>query len=176
MRKQGKPVLGEKEQELIAVGASIASGCLPCTQFHLRLAASVGASRDEILQSVEDAAGVRLAATEIMAAAGRSSSAGATLKRPALVGTPSQLRELAAIAAAYALNCTTGLEAHMKAARALGATDKQMFAALKIACAVREAAGQKARVVAGSNLGVGEAEALACGGETNDGGKGDCRC
>ncbi len=39
-KKKEDPVLSEKEQEIIAVGAAIASGCLPCTKFHLRVAAS----------------------------------------------------------------------------------------------------------------------------------------
>ena len=69
------PALSEKDQEIIAVGASIASGCLPCTTFHLRAASRTGASEREILQAVRDATSVRSAATEIMARAGGPSSA-----------------------------------------------------------------------------------------------------
>jgi AhpD family alkylhydroperoxidase len=31
-------LLTEKEQELVAVGASIAAGCRPCTAYHVRAA------------------------------------------------------------------------------------------------------------------------------------------
>jgi AhpD family alkylhydroperoxidase len=170
------PILSEKEQELIAVGASIASGCLPCTKFHLRAAASVGAAGNEILQAVDDATGVRRTATGIMAAAGGSSPDGAAQAPDA---RSSRIRELTAIAAAYAVNCSTGLEAHMQAARALGATDKQMFAAIQIACAVGKVAGQKAKAMAGSILGVSEEEALACDcgdGTPREEPQGECSC
>ena len=41
--------LSEKDQEIIAVGASVAAGCLPCTKFHRRAAAGSGATEPEIL-------------------------------------------------------------------------------------------------------------------------------
>jgi AhpD family alkylhydroperoxidase len=156
------PVLSEKEQELIAVAASVASGCLPCVKFHLRAAAGVGAAKGEILQAVDDATRVRRTATGIMAAAGGLSPDGADQAVPAPAANPSRIRELTAIAAAYAVSCSTGLETHMKAARALGATDGQMFAAIRIACAVGKVAGQKAKAMAGAILGVSEEEAIAC--------------
>ncbi len=156
------PVLSEKDQELIAVGASVASGCLPCTKFHLRAAAAVGAAKGEILQAVDDAVQVRMAATGIMAAAGGSSPRGAAREVPGRSAAPSRNRELLAVAAAYAVNCSTGLETHMKAARALGATDQQLLAAIRIACAVGKVANQKAKAMAGSVLGVSEEEAVAC--------------
>ncbi len=62
-----EPALSEREQEIIAVGASIASGCLPCTKYHLRAAASAGASAREVLDVVRNATQVRRAATEISA-------------------------------------------------------------------------------------------------------------
>jgi AhpD family alkylhydroperoxidase len=192
-KKNGNPILSEKEQELIAVGASVASGCLPCTKFHIRIAASVGAGEGEIRQAVEDAVQVRKTATGHMAMAGGFPQADETRGIADLAESLTLVRELVAIAAAYAVNCSKGLEAHMTAARALGATNKQMFTAIKIACAVRDVASQKAKIAAGLMLGVSEEEALACkcseddtesaagaadcapGGATGSGG-GDCHC
>ncbi len=187
-KKKEDPVLSEKEQEIIAVGASIASGCLPCTKFHLRVAASVGAGAGEILQAVADAVRVRNAASERMARAGGLPPTGEVQAIPEPAGGPSLVRELVAIAAAYAVNCSKGLEAHMTAARALGATDQQMFVAIKIACAVRDVSCQKAKIAAGLMLGVSEEEALACDCSEDDeppagtpdktkvAGDGDCHC
>jgi AhpD family alkylhydroperoxidase len=90
------------------------------------------------------------------------------------------IRELVKIAAAYAISCSTGLEEHMASARALGATDGQMFTALKIACAIRDVACQKAKAAAGSVLGVSEEQAVACGCAGDDGTSpgetGGCSC
>jgi AhpD family alkylhydroperoxidase len=180
MVKKEKPALDEKDQELIAVGASVASGCLPCTKFHLRAAAGAGAGEGDVLQAVRDATAVRKAATGIMARAGGLPADEADQALPAPAGVPSLVRELVKIAAAYTVNCSTGLEGHMATARALGATDGQMFTALKIACAIRDVACQKAKAAAGSVLGVSEEQAVACGCAEADGGPagktGGCSC
>ena len=168
-----EPTLSEKDQEIIAVGASVASGCLPCTKFHLRAAAGSGATAEEILQAVRDATWVRRAATEIMASAGGLPSAEVgQIVRPVASEGP-LVRQLVAISAAYAVSCSTGLEAHMAAARALGATDRQIFAALEIACRIRDVANQKARSVAGAILGRTDDEAGGCGCADGDGAS-DC--
>ncbi len=161
-KKNEDPVLSEKEQEIIAVGASIASGCLPCTKFHLRVAANVGVTEAEIRQAVADAVRVRREATERMAAAGGLPQGGEARSLTDPAGPGQLVRELASTAAAYAVNCPTSLEKHMTAARALGATNGQMFAAIKIACAVRDVACQKTKIAAGLMLGVSEEQALAC--------------
>lgn len=180
MIKKGKQALGEKDQELIAVGASVASGCLPCTKFHLRAAAGAGAGERDILQAVRDATAVRKAATWIMARAGGMPASEAGPAIPEQVGATSLVRELVKIAAAYIVNCSTGLEEHMAAARALGAADEQMFTALKIACAIRDVACQKAKAAVGSVLGVSEEQAVACDCSEDDGTSsgeaGGCSC
>jgi AhpD family alkylhydroperoxidase len=161
-KKNEDPALSEKEQEIVAVGASIASGCLPCTKFHLRVAASVGVTEAEIRQAVADAVRVREEATERMAGAGGLPQGGEARSLSDPAGPCQLVRELVATAAAYAVNCAAGLQAHMTAARGLGATDRQMFAAIKIACAVRDVACQKTKIAAGLMLGVSEEQALAC--------------
>jgi AhpD family alkylhydroperoxidase len=69
------------------------------------------------------------------------------------------IRELVAISAAYAVSCSTSLETHVAAARALGATDRQVFAAIKIACAIKDVANGKVKSAAGAVLGLSEEEA-----------------
>ena len=59
--------LNDKDQELIAIGASIAAGCVPCAKYHFRAARIAGAQDAEIQQAVSDALCVRRSATEGMA-------------------------------------------------------------------------------------------------------------
>ena len=40
--------LNTKEKELISIGASVASGCKPCTSFHFKEVRKTSASDDEI--------------------------------------------------------------------------------------------------------------------------------
>jgi AhpD family alkylhydroperoxidase len=160
-----EPVLSEQDQEIIAVGASIASGCLPCTRFHLRAAARAGASEEEIRLAVSDATSVRMAATAIMARAGGWSPAAAEPSIPDLAPAGFLLRELVAVSAAYAINCATNLKEHMAAARDLGASDRQIFKALEIACRIKDVAAAKAKTVAAAGLGVSEEQAGPCCGE-----------
>ncbi len=54
------------EKELVAVGTSVAAGCKPCTNYHLREVRKTEASDAEIRQAIAQAAQVRRDATEIM--------------------------------------------------------------------------------------------------------------
>ena len=57
-----------KEKELAAVGISVATGCKPCTDHHMKAVRKAGASEKEIKQAVADALEVRKDATEIRGA------------------------------------------------------------------------------------------------------------
>lgn len=48
-----------KERELAAVGASIASNCIPCIKFHIRKGREAGLTDEEIREAVEIADTVR---------------------------------------------------------------------------------------------------------------------
>jgi AhpD family alkylhydroperoxidase len=158
-------MLSEKEQELIAVGASVAAGCQPCTTFHLNAVRLSGAGEDEIRRAVDDAVCVRTSATDIMAS-WVTSHLGATAKRDAGCCTEKPLLgELVSIAAAYAVNSIPSLEQHLTAARARGATDGQILTAIKIACAIKNTAA--AKVEAKANVALG-----GTAGRTDD----DCGC
>jgi AhpD family alkylhydroperoxidase len=64
--------IAKKEKELTAVGISIAAGCKPCTDYHVKAVREAGASDDEIRRAIEDAVAVRNAATLIMRDYGHS--------------------------------------------------------------------------------------------------------
>ncbi len=55
-----------REKELVAVGASVAAGCKPCTTYHVKQVRETGASDEEIQQAIADAICVRNSAAKII--------------------------------------------------------------------------------------------------------------
>ena len=55
-----------KERELANIGASVATGCKPCTDYHFSKVREAGASDDEIKEAISIAIEVRDKAKEIM--------------------------------------------------------------------------------------------------------------
>lgn len=51
--------LNENTKELIAIGAAIASNCEPCFRYHYDLARKAGVSREDMLEAVNTALGVK---------------------------------------------------------------------------------------------------------------------
>lgn len=137
-------LLTEKEQELVAVGASIAVGCRPCTLYHFRAARAAGAGEQEIRQAVNDALDVRHSATEIMARLADKHLKDAPGLEATGCSEKSLMGELVSISAALAVNCAASLETHLAAAYQLGATVRQIQTALSIARAIKNMAAKKA--------------------------------
>ena len=139
--------LTQKEKELVAIGASIAAGCQPCTTHHFKAVRQAGATEREIRQAIDAALGVRHSATEIMTGlAEMHLGTGGAVEEPRnssrlLIG------ELVSIGAALAVNCVTNLETHLQAARKGGATERQIQTALGVARAIKKVAEQKAEAI-----------------------------
>lgn len=135
-------MLNDKDQELVAVGASIGAGCRPCTRFHFRAARAAGATDEEIGQAVSAALSVRTSATEIMARKARTylgeSPSGETIR----CTDQSLVAELISVSAAFAANSVADLETHVGGARRQGATEGQIRTAVRIARAVKSMAGK----------------------------------
>jgi len=122
-----------KERELVAVGASVAAGCKPCTDYHLKAARAARFSDDEIRQAIIVAMSVRQNALEVMRAYGPQ-HLGEVVSASGDKGWEStRIRELVAVAAAFAVNCTTNLEQHLAAAKALGISDDEIDEVTKLA-------------------------------------------
>ena len=51
--------LSNKEHELVALGAAIASNCIPCTEFHISEARKLGLTDAQIVEAVRLAEKVR---------------------------------------------------------------------------------------------------------------------
>lgn len=52
-------ILSEKERELVALGASLGSNCLPCIAYHVREARKCGLGAEQIKEALEIAEKVR---------------------------------------------------------------------------------------------------------------------
>jgi AhpD family alkylhydroperoxidase len=161
--------LTRKEKELIAVGASIAAGCQPCTAHHFKAAREAGATEAEIRQTVDEALSVRDRATKIMARVAEKHLGNEAPLDEQQASSKPLMGALVSIGAALAVNCTTSLEAHLQAVRAAGATDRQIQTALGIARNIKKVAGEKVEAVA-------KVVAEPTEAKTDDGGGSSCGC
>ncbi len=159
-------MLSDKERELVSIGASIAAGCKPCTNFHLRAARIAGASNLEISRAVHNALAVRRHATEEMAQLA-SQHLGAPISDAEGQENPI-IRELVSISAACAINSVADLEMHLAAAQTLGATKGQIISAIKIGEAVKRTAEGKVEEATGRALGAKPGEGESCCGPSED--------
>ena len=127
-----------KEKELAAVGISIAAGCKPCTDFHVKKARESGGSDAEIKQAISDALSVRRTATDIMAAYGLAHLGG---PKPARVAEPegatNRVRELVCIGAAFGVNCVSSLKVHLDAAERAGISHEEITTIIKLSAFIK---------------------------------------
>lgn len=130
-----------KERELVAVGVSLAAGCKPCTDYHLKRVRGAGASDEEIEQAMMDAIAVRDKAKKIMQRHGFKllgfKKGGRTEDDDDELGEPTRMRELVSVGAAYAVSCTSSLEEHAAAARSVGVEDNEIEAVVGLARFIR---------------------------------------
>jgi AhpD family alkylhydroperoxidase len=130
-----------KEKELANIGASVATGCKPCTDYHFNKVREAGASDDEVKQAISDAMAVREIANEIMESHGLKHLGIAKevdVAQPA--GQTSRMKELVSVAAAFAVNCTSSVKEHIAAARTVGITEKEIESVLDAALFIKDEA------------------------------------
>lgn len=122
----------KKEKELAAVGISIAAGCKPCTDYHMKAAREAGTSDDEIRRAVEDAVALRNAATSIMRNYGRSRLGDADHEDAAAIPRD-RVAELVGLGSAFAVNCVSSLENYIRQADSAGVTRAEILEIAKLA-------------------------------------------
>ena len=122
-----------KERELVAVGASIAAGCKPCTDYHIKAARAARLSDDEIHQAIKVAISVRQNALEVMKAYGLQHPGEGVGAPGDNGGVSTRISRLVVVAAAFAVNCTTGLGRHLAAAKIRDIADDEIEEVTKIA-------------------------------------------
>ena len=139
-----------KERELVAVGVSVAAGCKPCTDYHVKAVREAKATDDEIRQAIDDAISVRRNASDVMRGYGLC-HLGETAKavEGGCTKPTTRIKELISIAAAFAVNCTTNLEKHLAVAKALGVSGEEIQDVIKLATFIKgKAASHVEKLVA----------------------------
>lgn len=136
-------MLTEKEKELIAVGASVAAGCQPCTEYHVKTARTAGACDRSVTLAVETALAVRESATRTMDEWAEKCQGVRPQLDSAFRVEKRLVAELTAVAAAFAVNSVPDLRAHVQAACACGATPEQIRIAIAIAGMIKKVAEEK---------------------------------
>ena len=139
--------ISAKEKELSAVGVSVATGCKPCTDYHVKAVRKAGAADDEIEQAVADALAVRRVATAIME---RHALAHLGKVGPETGSKPTEqtnrIKTLVSIGAAFGVNCASSLEQHR--AEAGGISQDEIATIAKLAAFIkRRAASHVERLV-----------------------------
>ncbi len=156
--------LDRREKELISIAASVAAGCQPCTAHHVREAREAGASASDLRLAVDDALCVRRNSTDVIALHAASLLGDEVPARAACCGEKGILRELASVAAAFAVNCPVNLADHTAAARRAGASERQVQTAIGMARSIKRVAASHVEDAADPSLAAadsGTAEALA---------------
>ncbi len=136
--------LSRKEKELVAVGASLAGGCIPCTRYHVKEVRDAGATTEEITRAVGAALCVKGSARTIMEEVAYDALGSPKEQQPSCCAGPTdRLRELVSIAAAVAVNCVTSFHKHLAAGRSLGVRDNEIQLAVGLAKMIRSKAMEK---------------------------------
>lgn len=103
------------EKELAAVGISIAAGCKPCTDFHMKAVREAGAEEGAVREAVEQAASLRRTASDVMRAYGLA-HLGGNATAPSAPAAADRQAVLTGLGTAVAVNCTSSLEHYIAAA------------------------------------------------------------
>lgn len=139
--------LSQKQKELVAVGASLGAGCIPCTEHHAGAVREAGASEEEARWAAGIGLAIKRESLAVMAAL-----AAERLALPAKPGTAdgrgraedqSWLGALVALGAAMATHCVPALKREIAQARRLGASEDDIGRAVRIGHAIREVGASK---------------------------------
>lgn len=136
--------LSYKEKELVAVGAAVAAGCIPCTQYHMNEVKAAGATTEDITTAVDAALCVKGSAKGIMEKVAYAALGVTKEEQSACCDGPTdRLKELVSIGAAVAVNCPTNFHKHVEAGRKVGVQEDEIQVVVGIAKMIRGKAMEK---------------------------------
>ena len=129
------------ERELAAVGISVASGCKPCTNYHVKAVREAGASEEEIKQAISDALSVRVTATGVMRShalvrLGQADQGHISTNPP----DTNRVKELVSMGAAFGANCASSLKEHLAAAESVDISPTEIDELMKLAVFIKDRA------------------------------------
>ena len=141
--------IADVEKELIAVGISVAAGCKPCVDYHLKAVRRAGASDDEIEHAIADAVAVREDATRIIEDYTLRQLDGAGVSNdPRPDEEADRMQVAVSIGAAFAVNCTSSLQRYLTIAESLGISQQDIEEIAKLAAFIKgKAASHGERLV-----------------------------
>jgi len=149
-----EPVIDPKLKVLIALGASVAAGCQPCTEFQVKAAREAGACDRGIELAVEAALALRQSATRGIDRWSERCQGGRPELDAAFRANRQVLAELVAVASAICVQSVPELVLHLAEAVRLGATPEMLRATVGIARSIHNAAVEQIdAVLAGGNPG-----------------------
>jgi AhpD family alkylhydroperoxidase len=147
-----EPVIDPKIKALIALGASVAAGCQPCTEFQVKAARESGACEQGIQFAVAAALAARQAATRGIDRWSERCQGARPELDAAFRADKRLLAELISVASAICVQSVPDLVLHLAEASRLGATPEMLRAAVGIARSVHNAAMEQIEaVLAGEN-------------------------
>ncbi len=139
--------LNQKEQSLIAVGASVAAGCRPCTAYHVKAARSAGACDRSIALAIETAVAGRKSATAAMDGWAEQCQGARPDIDDEFRTQKQMIAELTSVATAVAVNSVPDLQKHLTAARGQGVRAEQIHIAIEIARKIKRIAEEKIEAI-----------------------------
>jgi len=141
------------EKELAAVGISVASGCKPCTSFHVKAARRAGAPDEDIVRAATVGLSVRTSATEIMQSYAFSLLTGTSCQANggSAAAETSRFEELVAVGAAFGVNCVSSLEKHLVLAEGVGISKLEIAEVAKLAVFVKQRAASHVERLCGAS-------------------------
>jgi AhpD family alkylhydroperoxidase len=155
--------LSQKEKELVAVGASVAAGCIPCTQYHMKEVRAAGATVEEITHAVDAALCVKGSTREIMEKVAYDALGFSKEEQSSCCAGPTdRMKELVSIAAAVAVNCPANFHKHVAAGRTVGVRNEEIQLAVGLAKMIRGKAAEKVDEAAKAIAAPAPAQAVAC--------------
>jgi len=130
-----------KEKELVAVAISVAAGCKPCTDHHVKVARKARSTDEEIRQAADNALEIRRRAADIMEGH-TSAHLGNMSEEPRFeaVGDVNRVEALASVGVAFAVNCVSSLEHYLAAAEIAGVPQDDISQILELAAFIKERA------------------------------------
>jgi len=146
---QQKYMLNEVEKELAYLSASIASGCRPCTKYHLQKSRAIGISDDEIKIVIAAAISIRKNAASSIDSFAHAHSM-AEKDEEINKEKPDRKQAIASIAAAYSVNCSSSFKNQLDRVRKSGITDQELSEIINLSKLIVDQARAHMDLIAGN--------------------------
>ncbi len=145
-----------KEKELVATAISVATGCRPCTDYHLKAVREAKASEPEIATAIDTGLAIRERAAALM----RNYAGGANDGTEPVAVASDRTATLVAVGSAFAVNCTASLAAYLAQAETAGISSDDVRAVTELSTFIKgKAASHVDALVPGETV---EEQAACC--------------